>query len=82
MSANPKSSKSVFPLFFIVFALIDLLVMRGILARIPALEGAAEAGTFGEVLWKERSFDLIGQLAVILAGVLCRPGLVPKERSS
>ena len=65
-----KTVKIIFPLFFIVFALIDLFVMRGILARIPALEGAAEAGTFGEVLWKERSFDLIGQLAVILAGVL------------
>ena len=29
-----------------------------------------ESGTFGEVLWKERSFDLIGQIGVIFAGVL------------
>ena len=65
-----KTVKIIFPLFFIVFALIDILVMRGVLARIPALEAAAETGTFGEVLWKERSFDLVGQLGIILAGVL------------
>jgi NADH:ubiquinone oxidoreductase subunit 6 (subunit J) len=69
----------IFPLFFVVFVLIDILVMRGILARIPALEGAAEAGTFGEVLWKERSFDLVGQLAVILAGVLAVLALFRKR---
>jgi len=33
------------------------------------LPGSADQGTFGDVLWKQRSFDLIGQLAVILAGV-------------
>ena len=69
----------IFPLFFVVFVLIDILVMRGILARIPALEGAAEAGTFGEVLWKERSFDLVGQLAVILAGVFAVLALFRKR---
>jgi NADH-quinone oxidoreductase subunit J len=74
-----KTVKIVFPLFFIVFALIDILVMRGILARIPALEAAAETGTFGEVLWKERSFDLIGQLGVILAGVLAVLALFRKR---
>jgi NADH-quinone oxidoreductase subunit J len=69
----------IFPLFFVVFVLIDILVMRGILARIPALEGAAEAGSFGEVLWKERSLDLVGQLAVILAGVLAVLALFRKR---
>ena len=74
-----KLVKTIFPLFFIVFALIDALVMKGILARIPTLEAAAEAGTFGEILWKERSFDLIGQLAVILAGVLAVLALFRKR---
>jgi len=74
-----KTVKIVFPLFFIVFALIDILVMRGILARIPALAAAAETGTFGEVLWKERSLDLIGQLGVILAGVLAVLALFRKR---
>ncbi len=74
-----KTVKIVFPLFFIVFLLIDFFVMRGILAQVPALEGAAEAGTFGDVLWKERSFDLIGQLAVILAGVFAVLALFRKR---
>ncbi|MCX6566838.1 MAG: NADH-quinone oxidoreductase subunit J [Candidatus Aminicenantes bacterium] len=74
-----KTVKIIFPLFFIVFALIDFLVMRGILARIPALEAAAETGTFGDVLWKERSFDLVGQVAVILAGVFAVLALFRKR---
>ena len=74
-----KLVKTVFPLFFIVFALIDALIMKGILAKIPALEAAAETGTFGEMLWKERSFDLVGQLAVILAGVLAILALFRKR---
>jgi len=74
-----KTVKIIFPLFFIVFALIDILVMRGILAGVPTLEAAAEVGTFGDVLWKERSFDLIGQLAVILAGVFAVLALFRKR---
>jgi NADH-quinone oxidoreductase subunit J len=62
-------AKIIFPLFFIVFILIDVLVMKGLIQKIPALPGPAEQGTFGDVLWKQRTFDLIGQLAVILAGV-------------
>jgi len=59
----------VFPLFFVVFIIIDVLVMKSLILKIPALPGSADQGTFGDVLWKQRSFDLIGQLAVILAGV-------------
>lgn len=59
----------IFPLFFIVFVIIDALVMKGLLQKIPALPAAAEAGTFGDVLWKGRTMDLVGQIAVILAGV-------------
>ncbi len=74
-----KTVKIIFPLFFIVFALIDIMVMRGILAGVPTLEAAAEVGTFGDVLWKERSFDLIGQLAIILAGVFAVLALFRKR---
>jgi NADH:ubiquinone oxidoreductase subunit 6 (subunit J) len=59
----------VFPLFFIAFIIIDALVMKGLLRKIPALASGAETGTFGDVLWKGRTFDLVGQIAVILAGV-------------
>jgi NADH-quinone oxidoreductase subunit J len=59
----------VFPLFFAVFVVIDALVMKGLLQKIPALPSGPETGTFGEVLWKGRTLDLVGQIAVILAGV-------------
>ncbi len=59
----------IFPLFFVAFIIIDALVMKGLLQKIPALPAAAETGTFGDVLWKGRTLDLVGQIAVILAGV-------------
>jgi len=64
-----KLANVVFPLFFVVFIVIDALVMKGLLQKIPALPAAAESGTFGDVLWKGRTLDLVGQIAVILAGV-------------
>ncbi|MHB8054362.1 MAG: NADH-quinone oxidoreductase subunit J [Candidatus Aminicenantales bacterium] len=74
-----KVVKIAFPAFFAAFILIDVLVMKGILARIPAIASTPQAGTFSEVLWKERSFDLIGQLAVILAGVFAVLALFRKR---
>jgi len=59
----------VFPLFFLALVIIDILVMKNLLGKIPAVT-SPETGTFGEILWKERSFDLIGQIGVIFAGVL------------
>ena len=59
----------VFPLFFLALVIIDILVMRNLLGKIPAIT-SPETGTFGEVMWQERSFDLIGQIGVIFAGVL------------
>jgi NADH:ubiquinone oxidoreductase subunit 6 (subunit J) len=59
-----------FPVVFIIFLIIDFIVTRSLLGRVPTLESAAEAGTFGEALWKARTFDLVGQIGVIFAGVL------------
>jgi len=59
----------VFPLVFVAFIIIDALVMKSLLGKVPALASGSEAGSFGDVLWKGRTFDLVGQIAVILAGV-------------
>jgi NADH:ubiquinone oxidoreductase subunit 6 (subunit J) len=59
----------IFLLFFVVFIAIDALVMKGLLQKVPALPSAPETGSFGDVLWKGRTLDLVGQIAVILAGV-------------
>jgi NADH-quinone oxidoreductase subunit J len=69
----------VFPLAFVVFLVIDALVMKGLIGKVPALASGAEPGTFGEVLWKGRTFDLVGQIAVILAGVFAVLALFRKR---
>jgi NADH-quinone oxidoreductase subunit J len=61
--------KFIFPLFFGALLLIDLLVMKSLRGRIPSIS-SPETRTFGEVMWNERSFDLIGQIGAIFAGVL------------
>jgi len=74
-----KLPRIVFPLFFVAFILIDVFVMKGLLQKVPALPDVSEQGTFGDVLWKQRTFDLVGQLAVILAGVFAVLALFRKR---
>jgi len=67
--AESRRRLVVFPLFFLALALIDVLVMKELLGRIPAMVNP-ESGTFSQVLWNQRTFDLVGQIGVIFAGVL------------
>jgi NADH:ubiquinone oxidoreductase subunit 6 (subunit J) len=69
----------VFPLVFVAFIVIDALVMKSLLGKVPALPSGPESGTFGEVLWKGRTLDLVGQIAVILAGVFAVLALFRKR---
>ncbi len=76
--AESRRHLVVFPLFFLALAIIDVLVMNKLLGRIPAMVNPV-SGTFGEVLWNQRTFDLVGQIGAIFAGVLAvlalfRPG--------
>jgi NADH-quinone oxidoreductase subunit J len=64
-----KRHRFIFPLFFAALAVIDFLVMKKLLGRIPTII-SPESGTFGQVLWNQRTFDLVGQIGVIFAGVL------------
>lgn len=76
---EPGAANVVFPLVFAAFIVIDALVMKGLLGKVPALAAGAEAGSFGEVLWRGRTFDLVGQIAVILAGVFAVLALFRKR---
>jgi NADH:ubiquinone oxidoreductase subunit 6 (subunit J) len=69
----------VFPLVFVAFVVIDALVMKSLLGKVPALASGAENGTFGDVLWRGRTLDLVGQIAVILAGVFAVLALFRKR---
>jgi len=77
--AESKAALWAFPVFFVLFILIDALVMKGLMNKVPALPGPAETGAFGDVLWKQRTFDLVGQLAVILSGVFAVLALFRKR---
>lgn len=84
LQGGVRESKAVawaFPLFFVIFLIIDFLVMRSLLGRVPALASPPEPGTFGEALWKTRTFDLVGQIGVIFAGVLSVLALFRKRGS-
>ena len=74
-----KTASWAFPAFFVVFLVLDILVMRGLIGKIPALGAAPEEGSFGDVLWKARTFDLVGQIGVIFAGVLAVLALFRKR---
>jgi NADH-quinone oxidoreductase subunit J len=76
-----KVALLIFPLFFVAFLVLDILVMKGLMSKVPALAGTPEAGglKFGEVLWKQRTFDLVGQVLVILAGVFAVLALFRKR---
>lgn len=74
-----KPANLIFPLFFIAFIIIDAVVMKGLLQKIPALPGPSEGAAFGDVLWKGRTWDLVGQIAVIFAGVFSVLALLRKR---
>ena len=57
-----------FPLFMILFGLLDITVMKTLFSSVP--QGVKNsAGSFGMTLWGIRSLDLLGQMAVIFGGV-------------
>ncbi len=77
-----KESKTpviIFPVFFIVFVIVDFVIMSRLLGKIGALPGVREMGSFGHVLWNQRTFDLVGQIGVIFAGVFAVLALFRKR---
>jgi NADH-quinone oxidoreductase subunit J len=74
-----KAASWIFPLFFVAFLVLDFFVTKALMGKIPAVEGTPEQGTFGEVLWKTRTFDLVGQIGIIFAGVLAVLALFRKR---
>jgi len=68
-AVESKVASFAFPAFFVIFIVIDAIIMKKLIQKVPALPGPEEAGTFGQVLWNARTLDLVGQIAVIFAGV-------------
>jgi len=68
-AVESKTASFAFPAFFVIFIIIDALVMKKLLQKVPALPGPEVGGTIGQVLWKARTLDLVCQIAIIFAGV-------------
>jgi len=60
----------LFPFFFVAFIsiIINILIVRHLI-QIPTVSIPPVSGSFGEILWRQRTFDIIGQIGVIFAGV-------------
>jgi NADH-quinone oxidoreductase subunit J len=69
----------VFPAFFVGVVLLDLAVMGQMLGAVNILPGFSDTEAFGRVFWGERTFDLVAQIAIILAGVFCVLALFRKR---
>lgn len=70
----------IFPLFFIWFIIIDILVMYLLLKQMPFLtRWLPESGKFGDVFWQKRTFDLLAQIGIIFAGVFSVLALFRKK---
>ena len=69
-----------FPVFFVVFLAIDFIIMKSLIGQVPPLPSNPSQGSFGEALWKIRTFDLVGQVGIILASVMAVLALFRKRR--
>ena len=69
----------LFPIFFVLFIIIDIVVMKMLINRLMIVRFPAPAGNFGQVLWGTRTLDLIGQIGVIFAGVFAVIALFRKS---
>jgi NADH-quinone oxidoreductase subunit J len=74
-----RLARLVFPIFFIAVVGVDILVMGRLLGALQSLPGTPDTGSFGQVLWGQRTFDLVGQIGIIMAGVLCVLALFRKR---
>jgi NADH-quinone oxidoreductase subunit J len=69
----------VFPVFFALFIAADVVVMKALTGRLTVLPGKPEDGGFSEVLWGQRTFDLVAQIGIIFAGVFAVLALFRKD---
>lgn len=57
------------PLFFLIFIGLDFFVMQWLARSVLPAGTPQAAGAFQQVFWELRSADILGQVALILAGV-------------
>jgi NADH-quinone oxidoreductase subunit J len=75
-----KSAVLALPLLVLVaLGVIDVVVFLFLSRNLPLVPATISAPSFGETLWRVRWLDILGQLAIILAGVFAILALFRKE---
>jgi NADH-quinone oxidoreductase subunit J len=57
------------PLFVLIFIGIDFFIMQWLARSLLAASTPQQAGTFQKIFWEMRGSDILGQVALIMAGV-------------
>lgn len=71
----------IFPLFFLGFLFLDVMIMKALKTQMAVLLGKPEVPHFPQVLWRFRTLDLVAQIGVIFAGVFAVLSLFRKGGS-
>ncbi|MEO0108845.1 MAG: NADH-quinone oxidoreductase subunit J [candidate division WOR-3 bacterium] len=75
-----KSPVLILPLLVLIaLGVVDIIVFVAMSRRPPILPVTAGQVSFAETLWRGRWIDILGQLAIILAGVFAILALFRKE---
>jgi hypothetical protein len=68
-NAETRMARYFIPLFVLIFAGVVYFIMKWLPHSLPGFSMQPAAGSFQKVFWEMRSSDILGQVALILAGV-------------
>jgi NADH:ubiquinone oxidoreductase subunit 6 (subunit J) len=75
-----KSSVLLLPLLILLaLAVIDISIFALMNQQVLVVRNTAPAANFGDMLWRVRWLDILGQLAIIVVGVFAVLGLFRKD---
>ncbi|MCM8764100.1 MAG: NADH-quinone oxidoreductase subunit J [Candidatus Omnitrophica bacterium] len=73
-------SLPVFLVLFVIFSYVVLIVIFKSGTAVGLVGVVDERGRFGEVLWIDRTLDMIGQISIIFAGVFVILSVIGKKK--
>jgi NADH-quinone oxidoreductase subunit J len=68
-NVETRMARYFIPLFVLIFLGLVYFIMKWMPHSLPVFNAQPSAGSFQKVFWELRSSDILGQVALILAGV-------------
>jgi NADH-quinone oxidoreductase subunit J len=68
-NVETRMARYFIPLFVLIFAGFVFFIMKWLPHSLPVFSAQPATGSFQKVFWELRSADILGQVALILAGV-------------